>query len=102
MIVFLRCSTNNRAGQAQYLIDNYGLPSRVRSGENVRVAMLQHPHRGPNRIITGRSVHNSRIERLWRDVFQGCTVMFYSVLDVNSLHYVFLPKLQSSISDGLE
>ena len=88
MIVFLRCSTNNRASTVfdafQSAVEKFGLPSRVRSDkgkENTDVAwfMLSHPLRGPNRgsHITGRSVHNQRIERLWRDMFSGCIFVFY-------------------------
>lgn len=86
-IVFLRCSTNNRASTVfdafQSAVEKFGLPSRVRSDkgkENTDVAwfMLSHPLRGLDRgsHITGRSVHNQRIERLWRDMFSGCIFVF--------------------------
>jgi hypothetical protein len=74
LLVFIRCSTNNRAETVLNLfltgVSRYGLPPRVRTdkgGENVGIAqfMLNHNLRGPGRSshITGRSVHNQRIER---------------------------------------
>ena len=102
-------------------VEEFGLPSRIRTdrgGENVLIAeyniMVSHPQSGPNRgsVITGRSTHNQRVERLWRDLFGGCVCFFYyffyfledsSIIDINSeedlytLHYVFVPILQRQL-----
>ena len=121
MIVYLKCNNNNCA---RTVLQNfmqattaYFVPSRVRcdyGGENIEVAKFMLTTRGFNRgsILTGSSVHNQRIERLWRDVFQRVTGTFYKLFNemeevgilnpLNSvhiycLHYIFLPRIQNAL-----
>ena len=77
LVVFLQASTNNRADSVFNLFkeatQRCNLPSRVRSDgwlENIAVGRFMIEARGKNRgsIITGNSVHNQRIERMWREV----------------------------------
>jgi hypothetical protein len=74
MITALRCTTNNLATTVKVLFDNavyaHGWPLRVRADagvENVLVARCMR-ELDPRRYIVGRSVHNQRIDRLWREV----------------------------------
>ncbi len=125
-IIYLRACDNNRADTVLQLfttaVDQLGLPRRVRAdrgGENVGVAryILNHPARGPGYFIVGRSVHNQRIERLWRDVFQSCVILFYelfyrmeeiAILNVENeihlfcLHYIYVPRINRALSQFVD
>ena len=123
LIVYLRCSSNNYSRTVLELfldgIKKHMLPSRVRSDqgmENVLVAEYVIEKRGAERrsMITGCSVHNQRIERLWRDMHQSVTILFYKLfyfmehhglLDhlndrhLWALHYIFLPRINKALAE---
>lgn len=86
MVVYLQCSNNNSLSTVYSLFlkaaELYGLPSRIRcdqGGENIQVAQHMLEHRGVDRgsVIVGSSVHNQRIERLWRDMHRCVTILYY-------------------------
>ena len=121
LVLYLHCTSNNRAETVyeQFLnaVRSHQLPSRIRSDqglENVLVARHMIEKRGAERnsMITGSSTHNQRIERLWRDMHRGVTLMYYrlfyfmehhGLLDpLNEqhmwvLHYVYLPRISRAL-----
>ncbi|KAF3859015.1 hypothetical protein F7725_021414 [Dissostichus mawsoni] len=120
-IQYIDAAANNKASTAFSFFLNgvrkHGWPSRVRGDqgvENVDIARCVFAVRGTGRgsFIAGKSVHNQRIERLWRDVWSAVTCNFYAVLheleeqqliDLSNevhlfcVHYVFLPRLKSDL-----
>ena len=77
-------------------------------GENIAVGEFMVWFRGENRgsFLTGPSVRNTRIERLWRDVVECVVSVFSSIFlfledrllldtaddrDMYALHYIFGP-----------
>ena len=120
-IVYLKASSNNRSETVLQLfmkaVNECGWPSRVRSdrgGENVGVATAMVTVRGTGRgsHIAGRSVHNQRIERLWRDTFRCVCHQYYSLFyemeesglldpsnetDIFCLHHVYLVRINEQL-----
>ena len=85
--VTVECQYNNKAETVLRCflkgVEMYGLPSRVcsdKGGENVLVADYMIRRRDPKgSMITGKSTHNQRIERLWRDIFEGILGLYYQL-----------------------
>lgn len=118
-IVFIKCSNNNCASTVLEAFNEgesvYGNPASVRSdngGENVKV--WQHVRERHGKVMTGKSCHNERIERLWRDVTRCVSSSFIEVftaleadglldacneVDLFCLHFVFLPRINKSLTD---
>ena len=120
--VFLQCSMNNQAstvlGKFMTATQHWGIPSRIHcdmGGENVDVVsyMLEVRGIGHKFALVGKSVHNQRIERLWRDVFKDVLHLFFDLfyslenigqldvldgLDIWSLHFSFLDIISKKVT----
>lgn len=119
MIVFLKCEDNNKADTVFKCfmegVKDFGVPLRVRTDkgmENSKIADFMIEKRGSSSMLLGKSVHNQRIERLWRDVFNGVLGYYYrlfyfmeeeEILDplneihLLALHYIYLPKINEKL-----
>ena len=117
--VMLVCTNNNKPDTLLNCflaaVNEYDLPSRVRTDkglENVQIAdyMIEKRRTDRGSIITGRSTHNKKIERLWRDVFQGVLSFFYHLfyflenlldpLNINhiaALHHTYLLEINNKL-----
>lgn len=98
-------------------MNEYGVPSRIRldgGSEFNHVEFLMNVLNGEDRasVMRGPSVHNQRIERLWRDVFCKVLDRFYNVfkhmedhviLDISSpihmysLQFVYGTRIQNCL-----
>lgn len=122
-ITYLGCADNNRAVTVFRLyadaISQFGLPDYVRSdygGENTEIwkYMICSHNMDYSCVITGSSVHNERIERLWRDVHRCIVSPFaqkfrtleengyldpLNEVDLYILHLIFMPRINKCISE---
>ncbi|CAH3173066.1 unnamed protein product [Porites lobata] len=106
LILYAACRDNNKAETVLSLFQN--------ANYHVGAYMIQ--HRGPARgsIITGSSVHNSRVERTHHDVYSGVLAFYSRVFqqledegnldvlnDVHifSLHHIYIPRIQNSLEE---
>ena len=96
-------------------VSYYSLPLHVRCDrgrENIKVAQYMWSQPSWDSLWDRRSVHNQRIEHLWRDVFQGCTGLNYQLfhhlegtgpldpcneIHLFATHYVYLPRIWRSL-----
>ena len=126
LVVYCQCSENNRASTVYRLflkaIELYGLPSRIRCDqgrENIEVARHMLMYHGDQRrpVLVGSSVHNQRIERLWRDTHHCVTSIFYRLfyyleenellnhidnIQLFALHYVYKPRINHSLQQFVQ
>ena len=119
LLIHLTVTTDNLALTSLniYLdsVKEYVIPARIRAdngGEFNHIASFQDNLDGTTRLIRGKSVHNTRIERIWRDTREKVVDKYKyifmhmednGVLDVNNdrhmfcLHYVYQPRINTDL-----
>ena len=121
LITHLNVHTNNLASTmlSDFLkaVERFSVPSRVRAdcgGEFVHIKSFMNKVNGEghNSFITGSSVHNQRIERLWKDVFNKVVYKYHVIfttmeennaldiennLELSCLHHTFARRIQSDL-----
>ena len=117
--MFIRALDNNRADTLcnvfSEAVAEFGIPLRLRTDmgmENCKIAGFMQRERGIGSMITGNSVHNQRIERMWRDVYDGVLAFYAELfsfledkgkldimnpLHIYALHYVYMPKINKKL-----
>ncbi len=121
-VVYLKCSFNNCATSVLDVflkgISEFGIPFSVRSdhgGENIEIwKFMLCIHKNSSCVITGASVHNERVERLWGGVTRCISQNFIKIfqkleeenildplneVDIFCLHYIFLPRIIKSLDE---
>lgn len=125
LIPFMRASTYNTSKAAACFfvegVKNYGVPSRVRADngtEYVDTGRFMVEVNGEDRgsFLTGPSIHNQRIERLWRDVYMKVIDTYYKlflymeeekVLDIGNdtqkwvLQFVFTQRIDTALKEWM-
>ena len=122
-ITYIECADNNQAetvlGFFLSGVSRFGLPDCVCSehgGENTgvwRYTIVTHGHY--SFVLTGSSVHNEQVERLWRDVHRCIVSAFADTfrglerdgvhlndVDMYCLHLIFKPRINNSLHDFQE
>ena len=121
LITFLKCSTNNESATVLSLfleaIQSFRCPMRLRTDhgtENIAMSerLLDHHGVNNNPVITGKSVHNQRIDRLWVDMSSAVTSHFINLfhymetanlldpdneMHLYALHFVYAPRINNCL-----
>ena len=118
-IMILEVTTDNLARTAfnfyKEAVTEFSIPSKIRidgGSEYNFIEAFMNQIDGSKRCIRGKSVHNTRIERLWRDCREKVSDKYisifdsmerYGILDVDNdinlfaLHFVFLPRIRRDL-----
>ena len=119
-IIYLQLRDNNKSDVVldAFLegVSQYQLPLHVSGdfgGENVKVAEYMIRHRGPGTkaFKAVPSTHNTRIERLWRDMrentiqayidlfrgFEEDGMLLTNLLHIFTLQFLFMPRIQADL-----